>query len=466
MVNTTDGSKNRSKLQNFAAAFLNKSDNIRTHPLSLLGKRNFYKPFEYEWAYLYYKRMQDLHWLPSEVPLQEDLRDWIEKLSDHERALLTQLFRFFTQADVGIADGYYERYSPEFKLPEFRMLFGAIIASEANHIDSYSSLIDQLGMPEAIYQQFAEYAEMREKHEYLFASRDTSPSGRKWTKKERLALDLGVFSAFGEGVQLFSSFAILLSFKNRNLMKGMSTIVEWSIRDETLHVEAMTKIFRTLIQENPKLWTDELKQAIYQTCRDMVKLEDLFIDLCFAMGVIPGITADETKQYIRNIADRRLLQLGLKPNYNVENPFDWIAPLITAQTHTNFFEGRSTEYSKGGIENWDKAFDFLNSGPVVAPIEGQDFKAVVYTKDGCPFCFVLKHELAVRRIDFTEIDLTDDTVRGMFYENTGTNTVPQLYITNEIYTETNPSGERIGGWSEAKNRLDLLGIGLSAATIH
>lgn len=424
--------------------------------MSLLGKRNFYKPFEYEWAYLYYKRMQDLHWLPTEVPLQEDLRDWIEKLNDHERALLTQLFRFFTQADVGIADGYFERYSPEFKLPEFRMAFGAIIASEANHIDSYSTLIDQLGMPEAIYQQFAEYAEMREKHEYLFATRETGITGRKWTKKERLALDLAVFSAFGEGMQLFSSFAILLSFKNRNLMKGMSTIVEWSIRDETLHVEFMTKVFRTLIQENPKLWTDELKAAIYQTCRDMVKLEDLFIDLCFEMGSIDGITAEDTKKYIRNIADRRLLQLGLKPNFGDENPFDWIAPLISAQTHTNFFEGRSTEYSKGGIENWDTAFDFLQNSSLVRVDLDQQKEVVVYSKDGCPYCSLLKHELTRRAIRFEEIDLTDDDVRQMFYSENGVNSVPQLFVKNNSSTGAGVDSVRWGGYSDLVNRWESL----------
>lgn len=424
--------------------------------MSLLGKRNFYKPFEYEWAYLYYKRMQDLHWLPTEVPLQEDLRDWIEKLNDYERGLLTQLFRFFTQADVGIADGYFERYSPEFKLPEFRMAFGAIIASEANHIDSYSTLIDQLGMPEAIYQQFAEYAEMREKHEYLFATRETGITGRKWTKKERLALDLAVFSAFGEGMQLFSSFAILLSFKNRNLMKGMSTIVEWSIRDETLHVEFMTKVFRTLIQENPKLWTDELKAAIYQTCRDMVKLEDLFIDLCFQMGTIDGINAEDTKKYIRNIADRRLLQLGLKPNYGDENPFDWIAPLISAQTHTNFFEGRSTEYSKGGIENWDTGFDFLSKPASIDPVREQVKDVVLYSKKGCPFCSLLKHELTLRAIRFAEVDLSDDNVRQMFYSKHGVSSVPQLFVENKSEGPLGGGSVRFGGYSDLANRWESL----------
>lgn len=146
---------------------------------------------------------------------------------------------------------------------------------------------------------------------------------------------------------------MLLSFKRRGLMKGMSTIVEWSLRDESHHVECMIKLFHTLIKEHPKAWTDELKDAIRQTAKDMVKLEDKFIDLMFAMGPVAGITPDETKTYIRYTTDRRMIQLGLKPIYRQkENPFDWIDEMMSAHTHTNFFEGRSTEYSKGGVTGW------------------------------------------------------------------------------------------------------------------
>lgn len=331
--------------------------------MPITSKRSYYKPFEYPWAYTYFKKMRSLHWVPEEAPLQEDVRDWVQKLNEKEKNLIAQIFRFFTQGDVDVADCYALRYIPAFPMPEFKMLFMAIGDSEANHIDSYSLLIDTLGFGEGEYQAFLEYEDMRAKHDYLFAENTTAPSGRPWNRKERLALDIAKFSAFGEGMQLFASFAILLSFKNRNLMKGMSTIVEWSIRDETLHVEAMTQVFRTLRAENPKLRNPELDEAIYQTGRDMVALEDRFIDLAFAMGGVDGITAEETKAYIRFIADRRFQQLGLLPIYNqTENPFaEWIDWLISAQTHANFFEARSTEYSKGGVVGWDKAFAFLTS---------------------------------------------------------------------------------------------------------
>ena len=321
-------------------------------------KREHYKPFVYPWAYEYFKKARKMVWEPEEVPLQEDIHDWNDKLTHRERNLLTQLFRFFTQADTDIlAGGYCDRYIPMFPHPEIRMMLVEFASAEANHQDAYSQLLDTIGMAESEYQAFHDFAVMREKHEYLFTDRAAGLS-----KTEKRALDLAIFSAFGEGMQLFSSFAILMSFKQRNLMKGMSTIVEWSIRDESLHVEAMIQLFHTLIKENPKVWTDKFKAIIYQTCREMVDLEDGFIDLAFEMGDIEGITAEDAKKYIRYIADRRLLQLGLKANYGeTENPFEWLEWMLNAHTHTNFFEGRSTEYSKGGVVGWDTAYDWMST---------------------------------------------------------------------------------------------------------
>jgi len=323
--------------------------------MSILEPRSYYKPFQFPQFFEYYKIAQDMHWLPSEVPMAEDVNDWNHKLTEQEKSLLTQLFRFFVQADVDVAGGYFDRYIPAFPQPEIRMMLSAFATAEANHIHSYSQLLDTIGMDETEYKAFQNYDEMRDKHEYMFQQR------YEFNTVKKLALELAVFSAFGEGMQLFSSFAILLSFQQRGLMKGMSTIIEWSIRDESLHVEAMIELFHALIAEYPEIWSDDLKQSIYQTCRDMVELEDNFIDLAYADGAVDGTTPEETKLYIRYIADRRLLQLGLKPNYGVkENPYEWLEWLMNAETHTNFFEGRSTEYSKGGVINPENAYkDFV-----------------------------------------------------------------------------------------------------------
>lgn len=318
----------------------------------LTEKRNSFKPFSYPWAYDYYVVQNKIHWIPEEVTFANDIRDWNQNLSDGQIELLTQIFRFFTQADIDVASGYYDRYIPQFKAPEIRMMLGAFAAMEGVHIDAYSTLLETVGMPDTEYQAFLEYEEMVDKHEYMF-NQDTT-----LTSDERIARDLAVFSAFGEGLQLFSSFAILMSFPRFGLMKGMGTIVEWSIRDESLHVEGMTKLFEEYRRENPHIWHDRLKKAIYQACRDMVELEDRFIDLAFDTGEAPGIDADEVKLYIRYMADRRLLQLGLKPNFGVtEHPLPWLQEMLNATSHANFFETRGTEYSKGSLTgDWSNAY--------------------------------------------------------------------------------------------------------------
>lgn len=364
----------------------------------LLETRDYYKPFSYPWAHDAYRMAQSMHWLPHEAPMAEDINDWRKRLTDNERSLLTQLFRFFTQADVDVARGYVEKYLPRFPHPELRMMLLTFGAMEANHIDAYSTLIDTLGIPESEYRAFQQYKAMREKHEYMFDHN----TGKGIAD---LAVDIAVFSAFGEGMQLFSSFAILLSFQKRGLMKGMSTIVEWSLRDESLHVESMIKLFHELVKEHPRVWNDETKKRIYDTCREMVKLEDAFIDQAFSIGPVDGITPEEAKKYIRYIADRRLLQVGLKTHFKVkENPLPWLDWITNAPTHTNFFEQRSTEYGKGEIEGWDKAFADIEIKQPVQEIEEVTPKTKtyhLYTMPGCSHCERAKKLLTDEGLIFT-----------------------------------------------------------------
>jgi len=308
--------------------------------------RSYYKPFKYPWAYEYFKTQKKLEWHPEEVPLADDIKDYNQKLLEQERRLITQIFRFFTQSDVNVAGGYSQYYLPTFKSPEVRMMMGAFVSMEATHIDAYSLLIETLGLSDEEYKMFNNYKAMREKHEYLEQFNMDTP--------ENIAKSLAVYSGFTEGVQLFSSFAILLNFPRHNLMKNMGQIVSWSVRDENLHVEGMTRLFRTYIEENPSLWTDELKSELYAIAEKMVQLEDAFIDTCFEGNELRGLAPEEVKQYIRFIAGRRLHQLGLKNIFEVkENPLPWVDAMINGVEHTNFFENRPTEYSKAAtIGNW------------------------------------------------------------------------------------------------------------------
>ena len=310
--------------------------------MSLLKAREYYKPFQYPWAFEAYDQQQKMHWLPSEVSLAEDVRDWNERLSTKEKNLITQILKFFTQGDVDIAQAYLDNYIPKFKPPEIRMMLSSIATSEANHAHSYSLLNDTIGLPDTEYKAFQEYKAMSDKHDYLFRSKGEGVEG--------MARELATFSAFGEGLQLFASFVMLLNFQRFGKMKGMCQIVTWSIRDESHHVDNMIKLFHALIDENKHVWNDEFKKTLYDVARDMVSLEDKFIDLAFEQGGVEGIEPNQIKQYIRHIADRRLLQLGLKPNFAVkDNPLPWLDWVLNGVEHTNFFENRATEYTKGSM---------------------------------------------------------------------------------------------------------------------
>ena len=325
-----------------------KKDNKK---LTLTDERISFKPFNYPWAFDAWLKSEQMHWLHLEVPMHEDLKDW-KKMSMEEKDFLTNIFRFFTQGDIDVASGYVENYLQVFKQPEVRMMLLSFAAREALHIAAYSHLVETIGMPESTYDQFFDYVEMREKHEYVMEI-----SNRK-ESKENTALQMAVFSAFTEGMQLFSSFIMLLNFPRHGKMKGMGQIIKWSIVDETLHTESMIKLFRTYIEENREIWNDDLKQKIYTIAEKMVELEDKFIDLSFNGNVMPNLTPEDVKKYIRYIADRRLISLGLKGIFKVKkNPLPWVESMINAPVHTNFFENRSTDYAKGALSgNWSEVW--------------------------------------------------------------------------------------------------------------
>jgi ribonucleoside-diphosphate reductase beta chain len=317
--------------------------------LKVTDQREYFKPFHYPWAYDMWLKHEQSHWLHTEVPMLGDVKDWKSRLTQEEKFFLTNVFRFFTQSDIDVAGGYVSNYLPHFPQPELRMMLSGFAAREALHIAAYSHLIESLGMPETVYNEFNEYNAMREKHEFFQS---------KIMNGASVPVKIAAISAFTEGLSLFSSFIMLLNFPRHGKMKGMGQIVTWSIVDETMHTEGLIKLFRTFVDENRQLWNDETKSQIYSVCEKMVDLEDKFIDLAFTMGKVEGLRDTEVKEYIRYIADRRLISMGMKGIYKVKkNPLPWVEEMINAPTHTNFFENRATDYAKGALSgDWSEVW--------------------------------------------------------------------------------------------------------------
>ncbi len=314
-------------------------------------ERHNFKPYIYPWAFELWEKSEAMHWLPKEVPMQQDINDWNNKLTAGQKNFLLQIFRLFTQGDISVAGAYVKNYLPVLSgHPEVRMMLLSIAAREAVHIAAYAHLIETLGLPDKIFNEFMEYEAMAAKMKYFEVIEGLD--------KNHIIQQMTAVSVFTEGMQLFSSFAMLLKFALRGLMPGMVKIVTWSILDEDLHVEAMTKLFKTFVKENPEVWNDDLKSQLYTIAENMVELEDRFIDLAFEKGGLDGEDPSEKAkmhQYVRFISDRRLIGIGLKGIFKVKkNPLPWVDELTVLQSHQNFFEGAESSYFKGSLTgSWD-----------------------------------------------------------------------------------------------------------------
>jgi ribonucleoside-diphosphate reductase beta chain len=307
----------------------------------LTEPRHYYKPFEYQEAFDYYLSQQRVHWLADEVPLASDLNDWKQKLTESEKSLIGNILKSFAQTEVHVNDYWSSNVSKWFPKPEIIAMTSTFGSFESIHAHAYARLNEELGLED--FQAFLEDEASSAKIERLLSIPND-------TIEER-AQSLAIFSAFTEGVNLFSSFAILMSFQLRNLMKGTGQIVEWSVRDESLHSQAGCWLFRTLLNEQPELNTDGLRNKIIEACHLSVQLEFNFIDKAFEMGTVEGLNIDQLKNFIKARANEKMNELGYQSPYNDINPnllkqMEWFGHLTSGKTHQDFFAGRVTDYSK------------------------------------------------------------------------------------------------------------------------
>lgn len=341
--------------------------------MSLFANHVCYKPFTYENLYNRWKLHEQSHWQTAEVPMHEDIGDWNDKLSYPQKEFLTNIFRFFTQGDIDVATAYSDIFLPLLgKLSEAKMMMMSFSSREATHIDAYSHIIETLGMPSQTYVEFLKYKEMKAKQDYIMAFiyeckkliiKD--PLDFTIEDKELIASSLAVFSAFTEGMQLFSTFAMLLVFPLNSLMKGMGQIVSWSIADESQHVDGMMEIFHIFLSTNPDIDKKRLEHKIQSVAVEMVNLEREFIKYVFGKYDVNdffGLTPTRLEKYIEFVADYRLTQMGFSRLYtksDAENPLPDLAVMINAPIHTNFFENTSTDYGNASAtgtwsEIWGK----------------------------------------------------------------------------------------------------------------
>ena len=315
-------------------------------------ERVVYKPFEYPEAHDYWMKQKQAHWLHTEVPMMSDVTDWKQNLTDTEKNIIGSILKGFAQTETVVNDYWSGLVTKWFRKPEIIKMAVTFGAFETIHAEAYSLLNEELGLDD--FSEFLEDETTMAKIENLMNVRDNMDGTPDWTER---AKSLAIFSAFTEGVNLFSSFAVLLSFKLRNLLKGVGQIVDWSIRDESLHSNAGCWVFRQLIKEKPELNTPELKEDIRQAALLSLKLELDFIDKVYEMGDLEGCTKYDLVSFIKHRTNTKMADLGYDP---VVNDIDmdaiqrmkWFDSLSAGKQHTDFFANRVTNYSKGA-QKWD-----------------------------------------------------------------------------------------------------------------
>ena len=322
--------------------------------LDLRKERVVYKPFEYQEAYDYWLKQQQAHWLHTEVPMMSDLNDWKQNLTETEKNIVGSILKGFAQTETIVNDYWSGLVTKWFRKPEIIMMATTFGAFETIHAEAYSLLNETLGLDD--FSEFLEDEATMAKIENLMSVRDSFNGEKDW---HEIAKSLAIFSAFTEGVNLFSSFAVLLSFKMRNKLKGIGQIVEWSIRDESMHSDAGCWLFRTLIKENPELNTPELKTAITEAALLSLQLELDFINKVYELGDLEGCNKYDLEHFIKNRVNTKLGDLGYPSvignvDMTAVERMKWFDHLSAGKQHTDFFANRVTNYSKGHLE-WDSA---------------------------------------------------------------------------------------------------------------
>lgn len=306
--------------------------------MGLLDKRLYYKPFEYQWAYDYYRTQQSVHWTKDEFKLAEDLQNWSKDLTEREKTVIGGILKGFVQAEVLVGD-YWRKVAEWFPKPEIQMMAATFSYFEGIHIDNYSLLNEELGLTN--FEAFIQDETTKAKLDYLLDI--------KFNNIKDIATSLAIFSAFTEGVLIFSSFAVLLSFQKENLLKAISQIVSFSIRDENHHSNGGIELFKTLCNENSKL-KEEVESDIMKAAEIVFQLESDFIDSIFRGENIRTLTPSDLKEFIKYRINMKLRQLGYNGLYDVDKKaierMSWFDSLSSGREFGDFFAVRVTEYTK------------------------------------------------------------------------------------------------------------------------
>lgn len=332
--------------------------------MGLFDKRVEYKPFEYPEYYTEgWLKQSQAHWLHTEISMQKDIKEWHETLSSKEKYIVENILLAFAQTEVAIEDYWANMVCKWFPKHEIIEMARAFSYSETIHSSAYSYLNESLGLDN--FKQFLGVPTLRQRFDLLVNTKaDYSPEQLKESAEARrdVARSIAIFSAFGEGVALYSSFAILYSFSLKGILQGIAQQMKYSVRDESLHSTMGCNLFKHLCQEYPEV-KDDVKPQVLEAAELIINLEHNFIDKLFELGDLDNLKADDLKHFIIKRVNSKIVELGYEDKVyfeydnNKASELSWFYTLSSGTTHTDFFALRPTDYSKAGEgEDWEDLF--------------------------------------------------------------------------------------------------------------
>jgi ribonucleoside-diphosphate reductase beta chain len=315
------------------------------------------RPIKYPWAYDLYNQAVANTWFPHEIALGEDLEDW-KKMTEDERHAVSFLMSFFNPAELivnrTLALGVY----PYLKAPEAHLYLAKQMWEEANHCLAFEYVLETFPLDRTkIFQQHLETPSIKAKEdfitEYLKRMSETSLDVTTADGKKDFVRNLTAYNIVMEGIWFYSGFMVALSFRQRQQLRNFGSMIDWVVRDESLHLKFGINLILTILEENPEIVTQEFSAEIQAIIIDGVNLETAYNNDMFPRGIL-GVNANYVNQYVQYVADRRLEELGFAPHFNVTNPAKWMASATDTLELVNFFETQNTNYEVDGHAHKDK----------------------------------------------------------------------------------------------------------------
>lgn len=328
-------------------------------------------PLNYKWAYDLYNQAVRNTWFPHEIALNEDLQDF-EKMTPDEQHAVKFLMAFFNPAELivnrSIALGVY----PYLKSPECHLYLAKQMWEEANHCVAFEYVLETFPFDrEKIFNLHLEVPSMLAKENYInkYMKRMTEDSldidtveGKKDFIRNLVATNIVM-----EGIWFYSGFMVALSFRQRNQLRNFGSMINWVIRDESLHLKFGMNLIHNILEENAELLTEEFAAEIRNIIIEGVDREVEYNKDLFPNGIL-GLNADYVNQYVQYVADRRLEELGLPKHYGATNPAKWMSTATDVFELVNFFEAQNTSYEVDGHAHQAKKGEDTPQAPS-APME-------------------------------------------------------------------------------------------------